>query len=142
MTTLGQLHLAEELPGAQAGQARFPGMVLFNEDLHFARHDHTEMIDRLPLLEDDLPRRHFLFFRLAGSRQHLWVAQVGQRTRHRLVNDLAIREDDRLIRSLRNGRIMRDDQDRLSTACQAFEQVENVIGRSVNPGCRWVHPPE
>ncbi len=79
------------------------------------------MLDPLPLLENHQSRSDFPFLSLFRGCQHLRVGQEWQGARHRLVDNLAIREDDRLIGPLRNRGIMRDDQNGLSLFRQVFK---------------------
>ena len=60
------------------------------------------------------------FLGLMGGSQHLGVGQEWQGARHRLVDDLAIGENDGLIRPLGDRRVVGDDQDGLPLGGQAF----------------------
>src|SRR5262245_3719735 len=100
MTTLCQFNLTKKLTVPQARQFHFFALVVRSDDLHFTRLDHEEMLDRFALPENRCSRSNFSFLGLFRCCQHLWVREERQGSRHCLVNDLAIRDDDRLICSL------------------------------------------
>ena len=58
------------------------------------------------------------------------MGEERQGTRHGLVDDLAIGEDDGLIRALGDGGVVGDDQDGLALGSQFLEEVEDIIRRT------------